>query len=129
MTNKQVISTESAPQAIGTYSQAIKVQNTSYLSGQIPLDPKTMEIIDGDMESHITQVFENLKAVCEAAGGSLNDIVKLNIFLTDLGNFALVNEVMARYFQQPYPARAAVGVAALPKGVGVEMDAVLVTES
>ena len=129
MTNKQVISTENAPQAIGTYSQAIKIQNTSYLSGQIPLDPKTMEIIDGDMESHITQVFENLKAVCEAAGGSLNDIVKLNIFLTDLGNFTLVNEVMARYFQQPYPARAAVGVAALPKGVGVEMDAILVTES
>ena len=129
MIKKQVISTENAPQAIGTYSQAIKVQNTTYLSGQIPLDPKSMDIIDGDMEAHITQVFENLKAVCKAAGGSLNDIVKLNIFLTDLGNFALVNEVMARYFQQPYPARAAVGVAALPKGVGVEMDGILITES
>ena len=129
MIKRQVISTENAPQAIGTYSQAIKVQNTTYLSGQIPLDPKSMDIIDGDMEAHITQVFENLKAVCEAAGGSLNDIVKLNIFLTDLGNFALVNEVMARYFLQPYPARAAVGVASLPKGVGVEMDGILITES
>ena len=127
MTKKEVISTENAPQAIGTYSQAVKVQNTVYLSGQIPLDPKSMEIIAGDIEAHITQVFENLKAVCESAGGTLNDIVKLNIFLTDLGNFALVNEVMSRYFDQPYPARAAIGVASLPKGVGVEMDGILIT--
>lgn len=127
MNNKEVISTANAPQAIGTYSQALKIQNTTYLSGQIPLDPKTMEIVDGDMEAHISQVFENLKAVCEAAGGSLNDMVKLNIFLTDLSHFALVNEVMARYFEQPYPARAAIGVASLPKGVGVEMDGILVT--
>ncbi|HEX4975544.1 MAG TPA: Rid family detoxifying hydrolase, partial [Pseudomonadales bacterium] len=103
---KQVISSTQAPQAIGTYSQAIKVNGTTYLSGQIPLDPSTMALVPGDMEAQITQVFENLKAVASAAGGSLNDIVKLNIFLTDLGHFALVNEVMARYFQQPYPARA-----------------------
>lgn len=124
---KQVISSTQAPQAIGTYSQAIKVNGTTYLSGQIPLDPNTMALVPGDMEAQITQVFENLKAVASAAGGSLNDIVKLNIFLTDLGHFALVNEVMARYFQQPYPARAAVGVAALPKGAAVEMDAIMVS--
>lgn len=124
---KQVISSTQAPQAIGTYSQAIKVNGTTYLSGQIPLDPSTMALVPGDMEAQITQVFENLKAVASAAGGSLNDIVKLNIFLTDLGHFALVNEVMARYFQQPYPARAAVGVAALPKGAAVEMDAIMVS--
>lgn len=124
---KQVISTTQAPQAIGTYSQAIKVQGTTYISGQIPLDPSTMALVPGDMETQITQVFENLKAVASAAGGSLNDIVKLNIFLTDLGHFALVNEVMSRYFQQPYPARAAVGVAALPKGAAVEMDAIMVS--
>lgn len=129
MIKKEVISTESAPQAIGTYSQAVKVQNTVYLSGQIPLDPKSMEIIEGDIEDHIIQVFENLKAVCDAAGGTLNDIVKLNIFLTDLGNFALVNDVMSRYFDQPYPARAAIGVASLPKGVGVEMDGILLTDT
>jgi len=129
MIKKEVISTENAPQAIGTYSQAVKVQDTVYLSGQIPLDPKSMEIIEGDTEAHITQVFENLKAVCHAAGGTLNDIVKLNIFLTDLGNFALVNEVMSRYFDQPYPARAAIGVASLPKGVGVEMDGILLTDT
>jgi len=129
MIKKAVISTENAPQAIGTYSQAVKVQNTVYLSGQIPLDPRSMEIIEGDIEAHITQVFENLKAVCDAAGGTLNDIVKLNIFLTDLGNFALVNEVMSRYFDQPYPARAAIGVASLPKGVGVEMDGILLTDT
>jgi len=129
MIKKEVISTENAPQAIGTYSQAVKVQNTVYLSGQIPLDPKSMEIIEGDIEVHITQVFENLKAVCDAAGGTLNDIVKLNVFLTDLGNFALVNEVMSRYFDQPYPARAAIGVASLPKGVGVEMDGILLTDT
>ena len=115
MTNKAVIQTEKAPAAIGTYSQAIKVNNTVYLSGQIPLDPVSMQMVDGDMRAQITQVFENLSAVCEAAGGSLKDIVKLNIFLTDLAHFALVNEVMAQYFVQPYPARAAVGVASLPR--------------
>ena len=125
MNNKQIISTDSAPAAIGTYSQAVKVGSTVYLSGQIPLDPKTMEVVPGDIEQHIVQVFENLKAVADAAGASLDQIVKLNIFLIDLGNFALVNEVMARYFSQPYPARAAVGVAALPKGVAVEMDAII----
>lgn len=124
---KQVVTTNQAPQAIGTYSQAIKVQGTTYLSGQIPLDPATMTLVAGNMEAQITQVFENLKAVASAAGGSLSDIVKLNIYLTDLGHFALVNEVMARYFTQPYPARAAVGVAALPKGAAVEMDAIMVT--
>ncbi|MBL4607134.1 MAG: RidA family protein [Pseudomonadales bacterium] len=129
MTEKHIISTKNAPQAIGTYSQAVKVQNTVYLSGQIPLDPTSMEIVEGDMETHIIQVFENLKAVCQASGGDLNNIVKLNIFLTDLAHFTLVNEVMSRYFDQPYPARAAVGVAALPKGVGVEMDGILVVDA
>jgi reactive intermediate/imine deaminase len=123
--NKQVITSDSAPAAIGTYSQAIKVGNTVYLSGQIPLDPATMEVVEG-IERQISQVFDNLSAVAEAAGGSLQDIVKLNIFLTDLGHFALVNEVMARYFKQPYPARAAIGVASLPKGVPVEMDGIMV---
>lgn len=123
--NKQVITSDRAPAAIGPYSQAIKVGNTVYLSGQIPLDPATMDVVEG-MEKQICQVFDNLSAVAEAAGGSLQDIVKLNIFLTDLGHFALVNEVMTRYFQQPYPARAAIGVAALPKGVPVEMDAIMV---
>lgn len=129
MNNKQVIATDLAPAAIGTYSQAVRVGSTVYLSGQIPLDPKTMEIVPGDIEQHIVQVFENLKAVAEAAGATLDQIVKLNIFLTDLGNFALVNEVMARYFSQPYPARAAVGVASLPKAVAVEMDAIISLES
>ncbi|MFZ2289355.1 MAG: RidA family protein [Halopseudomonas yangmingensis] len=123
--NKQVITSDRAPAAIGTYSQAIKVGNTVYLSGQIPLDPVSMHVVEG-IEQQISQVFENLSAVAEAAGGTLQDIVKLNIFLTDLGHFALVNEVMARYFKQPYPARAAIGVASLPKGVPVEMDAVMV---
>ncbi|MFO7706230.1 MAG: RidA family protein [Halopseudomonas sp.] len=123
--NKQVITSDQAPAAIGPYSQAIKVGNTVYLSGQIPLDPTSMEVVEG-MEKQICQVFDNLNAVAEAAGGTLQDIVKLNIFLTDLGHFALVNEVMTRYFLQPYPARAAIGVAALPKGVPVEMDAVMV---
>lgn len=123
--NKQVITSDRAPAAIGTYSQAMKVGNTVYLSGQIPLDPETMEVVEG-MEQQICRVFDNLTAVAEAAGGTLQDIVKLNIFLTDLGHFGLVNEVMARYFKQPYPARAAVGVASLPKGVPVEMDAVMV---
>ena len=125
--SKTVIHSDNAPAAIGTYSQAIKAGNTVYMSGQIPLDPKSMELVDG-FEAQTVQVFENLKAVAEAAGGSLRDIVKLNIFLTDLGNFATVNEVMSRYFQQPYPARAAIGIAALPKGAQVEMDAVLVLE-
>ncbi|CAM5572473.1 MAG: RidA family protein [Pseudomonas sp.] len=125
--SKTVINTDKAPAAIGTYSQAIKAGNTVYLSGQIPLDPKTMELVEG-FEAQAVQVFENLKAVAEAAGGSLKDVVKLNIFLTDLGNFATVNEVMGRYFQQPYPARAAIGIAALPKGSQVEMDAILVID-
>jgi len=125
---KEIIQTDDAPQAIGTYSQAVKVDNTVYLSGQIPLVPETMEIIEGDISDEIHRVFVNLRAVCQAAGGDLKDIVKLNIFLTDLGNFPTVNEVMAKYFSEPYPARAAIGVAALPKGVGVEMDAVMVLD-
>ena len=125
---RTIIQTNSAPEAIGTYSQAVKVGNTVYLSGQIPLVPDTMELVSGGMEAQIVQVFENLKAVAEASGGSLADITKLNIFLTDLSHFALVNEVMAKYFNQPYPARAAVGVASLPKDVPVEMDAIMVIE-
>lgn len=128
MPNRSIISTEKAPKAIGTYSQAVKVGDTVYLSGQIPLDPRTMMLATGDMEAQITRVFENLKAVCEAAGGSLQQIVKLNIFLIDLKHFALVNEVMARYFQQPYPARAAVAVAGLPKDAQVEMDGIMVID-
>lgn len=124
---KTVITSEKAPAAIGPYSQAIKAGNTVYMSGQIPLDPKTMELVDG-IEAQITQVFENLKSVAEAAGGSFKDTVKLNIFLTDLGHFAKVNEIMGTYFAQPYPARAAIGVAALPRGAQVEMDAILVIE-
>jgi reactive intermediate/imine deaminase len=123
--SKTVIHSNNAPAAIGTYSQAIKAGNTVYLSGQIPLDPQRMELVEG-FEAQTVQVFENLKAVCEAAGGSLQDIVKLNIFLTDLANFATVNEVMSRYFQQPYPARAAIGISALPKGAQVEMDGIMV---
>ena len=124
---KEIIATASAPAAIGTYSQAIKAGNTVYLSGQIPLDPKTMELVQG-FEEQTVQVFENLKAVIEAAGGSFKDVVKLNIFLTDLSHFAKVNEIMGRYFEQPYPARAAIGVAALPRGAQVEMDGILVIE-
>ena len=116
--SREIISTDKAPQAIGTYSQAVKAGNTVYLSGQIPLDPATMEMVNSDITAEIHQVFKNLTAVCEAAGGSLQDIAKLNIFMTDLGNFATVNAIMAEYFQQPYPARAAIGVAALPKGWG-----------
>ena len=123
--NKQVITSEHAPSAIGPYSQAIKVGNTVYLSGQIPLDPATMEVAEG-FEAQVCRVFDNLSAVAEAAGGKLQDIVKLNIFLTDLGNFAKVNEIMERYFEKPSPARAAIGVAALPKGVPVEMDGIMV---
>jgi reactive intermediate/imine deaminase len=123
------IQTDQAPQAIGTYSQAVRSGSTVYLSGQIPLVPETMELVDGNMEAQIRRVFDNLAAVAAAAGGTLADIVKLNIFLTDLGHFALVNQVMADYFQQPYPARAAVGVAALPKDAQVEMDAIMVLHS
>ncbi len=122
---REIIATEHAPQAIGTYSQAVKINTTVYLSGQIPLEPKTMQVVTQDMQGQIRQVFENLQAVAQAAGGSLDKFVKLNIFLTDLSHFPLVNEVMADYFSQPYPARAAIGVGALPKEVGVEMDAVM----
>ncbi len=122
---KEIISTDKAPQAIGTYSQAVKVGTTVYLSGQIPLIPETMEMVEGDIKLQIHRVFQNLLAVANATGGDLSDVVKLNIFLTDLSNFPHVNEVMAEYFQQPYPARAAIGVAALPKDAGVEMDAVM----
>ncbi|MEN8212890.1 MAG: RidA family protein [Pseudomonadota bacterium] len=123
--NRETIKTDKAPQAIGTYSQAIKVNTTVYLSGQIPLVPESMVMVEGGMRAQITRVFDNLQAVAEAAGGSLADVAKLNVFLVDLGDFALVNEVMADYFDAPYPARAAIGVAALPKGAGVEMDAVM----
>ena len=123
--SKEIISTDQAPQAIGTYSQAVKVGTTVYLSGQIPLVPETMEIIEGGIEARIHRVFQNLQAVCKAAGGDLSDIAKLNVFLTDLGNFPIVNKVMAEYFTEPYPARAAIGVAALPKDAGVEMDGVM----
>jgi reactive intermediate/imine deaminase len=122
---REIISTDKAPQAIGTYSQAVKTGNTVYLSGQIPLLPETMQMVEGDIEKQIRRVFDNLAAVAEAAGGSLADVAKLNIFLVDLGNFATVNEVMAEYFTEPYPARAAIGVASLPRGAGVEMDAVM----
>ena len=122
---REIIQTDRAPQAIGTYSQAVRSGNTVYMSGQIPLIPESMELVDGDMDSQIRRVFDNLSAVAEAAGGSLADVVKLNVFLPDLGHFAIVNEVMAGYFQPPYPARAAVGVAALPKGAQVEMDAIM----
>jgi reactive intermediate/imine deaminase len=123
---KQIIQTDKAPQAIGTYSQAIRVGRTVYLSGQIPLVPETMTIIEGDVSAQITQVFDNLQAVAEAAGGDFSDIVKLNVFLTDLAHFPIVNEIMGRYFQPPYPARAAIGVAALPKAAAVEMDAIMI---
>ena len=123
--SKQSIHSDSAPAAIGTYSQAIQTGDLVFMSGQIPLDPATMEVVDGDFEARARQVFDNLRAVAQAAGGSLDQVVKLTIFLTDLGNFATVNSVMEDYFQQPYPARAAVGVASLPKGVDVEADAIL----
>ena len=122
---KEIIHTDKAPQAIGTYSQAVKVGQTVYLSGQIPLIPETMTLVEGDIAAQITRVFENLKAVAEAAGGDFSDIVKLNVFLTDLANFPVVNEIMGHYFSQPYPARAAIGVASLPKGAQVEMDAIM----
>jgi reactive intermediate/imine deaminase len=123
---RQIISTDQAPRAIGTYSQAVRAGDTVYLSGQIPLVPETMALVDGDIEAQVRQVFCNLSAVAAAAGGSLADVAKLNVFLTDLTHFPLVNQVMAEFFAEPYPARAAVGVAALPKGAAVEMDAILV---
>ncbi|GAB6069098.1 RidA family protein [Thiomicrorhabdus hydrogeniphila] len=126
---RQVIATENAPQAIGTYSQAVRIGNTVYLSGQIALVPETMELKEGDISERIHQVFKNLSAVCEAAGGSLQDIAKLNIFLTDMAHFATVNEIMAQYFQQPYPARAAVAVKQLPKNTDVEMEGVMALSS
>lgn len=122
---KAIIATDRAPQVIGPYSQAVKVGTTVYMSGQIPLDPATMELVGGGVEDQIKRVFDNLSAVAEVAGGSLNDIAKLNIFLTDLSCFPTVNEIMATYFSQPYPARAAIGVASLPKDAQVEMDAIL----
>lgn len=126
--HRSIITTNQAPQAIGTYSQAVRVGDTVYLSGQIPLDPATMRLVNGDMLAQITRVFDNLQAVAAAAGGSLDKVVKLNVYLTDLAHFPLVNELMATYFREPYPARAAVGVAQLPKGAAVEMDAVMVCE-
>jgi reactive intermediate/imine deaminase len=126
MTNKAIISTDKAPEAIGTYSQAVKTNNTVYLSGQIPLVPESMTMVEGDFAAQTHQVFKNLSAVCEAANGSLADIVKLNLYLTDLSNFATINEVMAEYFEKPYPARAAVGVKELPKGAQVEADGIMV---
>ena len=125
MAEKIIIATDKAPQAIGTYSQAVKVGSTVYLSGQIPLLPSTMQMVSDDFSEQVVQVFENLTAVTEAAGGSMADIVKLNIFLTDLSHFATVNEIMARYFTQPYPARAAIGVKQLPKDSLVEMDGIM----
>jgi len=126
---REIIATENAPQAIGTYSQAVRIGNTVYLSGQIALIPETMELKQGDISERIHQVFKNLSAVCEAAGGTLQDIAKLNIFLTDMSHFATVNEIMAQYFQQPYPARAAVAVKQLPKDTDVEMDGVMALSS
>ena len=125
---KQIIVTPHAPAAIGTYSQAVKVGDTVYLSGQIPLDPVTMQLVEG-FDDQVKRVFENLKAVCEAAGGSLNDLVKVNVFLIDLGHFAKVNEIMATCLSQPYPARAAVGVASLPRGAQIEIEGVMVLTS
>jgi reactive intermediate/imine deaminase len=123
--SKQILSTSQAPAAIGTYSQATRHGNTVYISGQIPLDPATMEMIEESIEAQIHRVFLNLQAICESAGGTLNDILKLNVFLTDLQHFSAVNTIMAEYFSEPYPARAAIGVAALPRDARVEMDAVL----
>jgi reactive intermediate/imine deaminase len=123
--SREIIHTPNAPEAIGTYSQAVKVGDTVYLSGQIPLVPETMTVVEGDFSVQVRRVFDNLSAVAEAAGGRLQDVVKLNIFLTDLSHFGTVNEIMADYFEKPYPARAAIGVASLPKDVPVEMDAVL----
>jgi reactive intermediate/imine deaminase len=126
--SREIIQTNKAPQAIGTYSQAIKLNKTVYISGQIPLIPETMELVEGDIAVHIRRVFDNLKSIAQAAGGDLKDVAKLNIFLVDLSHFPTVNEVMAEYFTEPYPARAALGVASLPKDAQVEMDAVLELE-
>lgn len=125
MSNRAIISTDAAPAAIGPYSQAIKVGNTVWISGQIPLDPDTMELVSGSIEAEATRVFQNLAAIAKAAGGSLNDAVKINISMTDLDNFGAVNTIMASFFDEPYPARACVQVAALPKGVGIEVEAIL----
>ena len=125
MSNRAIISTDAAPAAIGPYSQAIKVGNTVWISGQIPLDPDTMELVSGSIEAEAIRVFQNLAAIAKAAGGSLNDAVKINISMTDLDNFGAVNTVMASFFDEPYPARACVQVAALPKGVGIEVEAIL----
>ena len=122
---REIILSRDVPEAIGTYSQAVKIGSTVYLSGQIPLVPETMEMVEGDIEQQIRRVFDNLRALAKAAGGDLSDIAKLNIFLTDLGNFAVVNKVMAEYFVEPYPARAAIGVASLPRDADVEMDGVM----
>ena len=122
---RQIIQTADAPKAIGTYSQAVRAGDTVYVSGQIPLDPATGQLVSGDIEAEIRRVFDNLKAIAQAAGGSLGDVVKLTVFLTDLTHFPKVNEVMATYFKEPYPARAAIGVAALPRGARVEMECVL----
>ncbi|CAB1277005.1 RidA family protein [Candidatus Nitrosacidococcus tergens] len=122
---RQIIQTKNAPTAIGTYSQAVRVGDTIYLSGQIPLVPETMTLVEGDMETQIRQVFNNLKAVAEAAGSHLDQVVKLNVYLTDLANFSLVSEIMANYFSSPYPARAVLGVSTLPRGASVEMDAII----
>lgn len=123
--SREIIKTDQAPQAIGTYSQAVKTGTTVYLSGQIALDPQTMVLVEGDTEAEIRRVFDNLAAVAKAAGGNLNQMAKLNVFLVDLANFALVNQIMAEYFDEPYPARAAIGVASLPRGASVEMDGIL----
>lgn len=126
---RSIVSTELAPAAIGTYSQAVRCDNTVYLSGQIPLDPASGLLVEGAIDVHIRRVFDNLRAVCRAAGGDLQDIAKLNVYLTDFGNFAEVNRVMATYFAQPYPARAAIGVASLPRGAAIEIDAVMVLDN
>lgn len=123
--SKAIIQTDRAPKAIGTYSQAVKAGHTVYLSGQIPLVPETMEMVSEDFAEQAQRVFQNVQAVCEAAGGSMRDLVKVNIFLTDLSNFAIVNEIMSQYFEQPYPARAAIGVAELPKGSQIEIDGIM----
>ncbi|MBK6727386.1 MAG: RidA family protein [Xanthomonadales bacterium] len=125
---REIISTDAAPAAIGTYSQAVRCGQTVYLSGQIPLDPATGQLVEGAIEAHIRRVFDNLRALCLAAGGDLRHVVKLNVFLTDLANFGEVNRLMAEYFREPYPARAAIGVAALPRAAQVEMDAIVVLD-
>jgi reactive intermediate/imine deaminase len=126
MANRVAIATDAAPAAIGPYSQAIRCGDTVYLSGQIPLDPQTMELVDASIEAQVHRVFDNLAAVAAAAGGRLDDIVRLTVYLTDLDNFTTVNEIMATYFEEPYPARAAIGIASLPRGAAVEIDAILV---